>query len=156
MKVGKYCNHNIVVGEVSDSLLNAARLMHGQNTVYLVVIEKIGNFIKPIGILTCRDILNQCIIENIDPATINLADIIISEPVLAREDDGVDITVTRMSEMDLRCIPVVNNLGQLIGIFTIDDLIKVFLDEKDQRKLLADRTKEAGQNPHSMAGNHTV
>ena len=156
MKVGKYCNHNIVVGETSDNLLYAARLMHGQNTGYLVVIEKNGSFIKPVGILTCRDILNQCLIENIDPATISLADMIISEPVLAREDDDIEISVTRMSEMDLKCIPVVNNTGQLMGIFTIDDLIKVFLDENDQLKLLTDRVRETGQNPPSITVNHTA
>lgn len=150
MKVGNYCNHNIVVGEASDNLLYAVRLMHGQNAGYLVVIEKHDSFIKPVGVLTDRDIVNLSLIENIEPDTITLAEVIISGPVFAREDDDIDITATRMSEMGLHYIPVVNNMGQLTGIFTIDDLIKVFLDENHQLRLLAERAEESARKMQSM------
>jgi len=137
MKVVEFCTHQVVVGEASDSLLEVAKRMRLQNTEYLVVVEKDGNHVTPKGILTGRDIVNQTILEDIDPKYITLADIVITEPVIAREDDDVDITINRMSEMGIRYVPVVNNRGLLTGIFTIDDFINVFSRElNDLRSLV--------------------
>ena len=125
MKVGDFCTHQVVVGESSDNLLDVAKRMRLQNTEYLVVIEKNNERVIPKGILTSRDIFNQTILENIDPKIMTLADIIVDEPVIAREDDDVDITISRISELGIRYLPVVNNAGLLTGIFTIDDYINV-------------------------------
>ena len=145
MKVGTYCKRQFVVGEAADSLFEAASRMRRENSEYLVVVEKQGNYVTTRGVLTSRDIVNQSILEDIDPKTMTLADIIISEPVIAREDDDVDNIITRMSQIGIHYLPVVNNEGLLTGIFTIDDLIHLLSDELKTLKSLAGRELPGGQ-----------
>ena len=149
MKVGEHCTNQVVVGETSDSLLDVARRMRLQNTEYLVVIEKSGNYVIPKGILTGRDIVNQIILEDMDPKTMTLADIIINDTIIAREDDDVDNTIARMSEMGVRYLPVVNNSGFLTGIFTIDDFIHVLSEEVNKLRSQVRSGESPGQNLYS-------
>ena len=146
MKVGEFCNHQVVVGEATDSLLNAARRMRRLNTEYLIVIEKNGDYVTPKGILTGRDIINQSFLEDIDPNTMTLADMMLSEPVIAREDDEIDSTLSIMSKIGIRYIPVVNNMGLLTGIFTIDNYINALSEEVNRLRALVNRGETHSEN----------
>lgn len=135
MKVSEFCTHKFVFGDSSDTLLAAARRMSLQNSDYLLVIEKHGDSISAKGVLTDRDIINQTILEDIDPGSMTLADIIIREPVIAREEDEVVDVIARMTEMALRCIPVIDSDGKLTGVITIDFVFNLLFKELSKARL---------------------
>lgn len=120
--------------------------MHRENAGCLVIIERHGDYIKPIGILTDRDIVNQIIIEELDPTAITLSDINSGELVIARESDDINTTLERMSEKELRYVPVINNEGLLTGIFAIEEILKGLSEHTNLLSFLDGPGKNAGQN----------
>lgn len=150
MKVGEFCTHQVVIGEATEYLLDAARRMQRLNTEYLLVVDRNGDYVTPKGILTGRDIVNQTLLEDMDPNTMTLADIILSEPIIAREDDDIENIINRMSESGVRYIPVVNNTGLLSGIFTFDNFIDVLSTEVSRLRSLVIRENTLDQNTTSV------
>lgn len=150
MKVGEYCTHKFVFGETSDNLTDAARRMSLQNSDYLVVIEKNDDYTTAKGVLTNRDIINQTVLEDINPASMTLADIIIRDPVIAHEDDELENVIGRMLEMGLRYISVVDNRGALTGVITIDVLFNVLFKEVNRLRLIVHGTNETDQIRNSI------
>ena len=145
MKAGEFCTHKFVFGESSDNLLDAARRMSLQNSDFLVVIEKNGDHLTAKGVLTNSDIINQTVLEDINPASMTLSDIIIRDPVITREDDELDRVIGRMKEMDLRHVPVVDHSGVLTGVITIDVLLNALYEEVNKLRLMLPGASEAGQ-----------
>ena len=50
-------------------------------------------------------------------------------PLIAREDDDLFDTIEMMRAKGVRRIPVTDSLGLLVGILTIDDLLKIIYEE---------------------------
>ena len=145
VKVADFCTHQVVVGETSDTLLDAAKRMSLHNSDYLVVIERNGDYLTAKGVLTDRDIIKQTILEDIEPGGMTLADIIIRDPVIAREDDEIENVIGRMTEIGLRYVPVVNNKGMLTGIITIDVLFNMLYEEVNKLRLLMPGANTSGR-----------
>ena len=56
MTVGRICNRKVTVIKASDTLGEAAHSMVSNNVGSAVMVEKQGEILKPIGIVTDRDI----------------------------------------------------------------------------------------------------
>lgn len=150
MKVSEFCTHKFVFGDTADTLLDAAGRMSLQNSDYLVVIEKQGDYLTAKGVITNRDIINQTILEDINPASMTLGDVIIRDPVIAREDDELENVISRMTEMGLRYLPVVDNSGVLTGVITMDVLFNVLFEEITRLRLMLRGTNETAHISKSI------
>ena len=51
--------------------------------------------------------------------------------VMARPYDTVDACMDKMLSRDIRHLPLIDDMGQVVGIISIKDLIKECLDEKE-------------------------
>lgn len=51
--------------------------------------------------------------------------------VMARPTDTVDACMDKMLSRDIRHLPLIDDVGQVVGIISIKDLIKECLDEKE-------------------------
>ncbi len=51
--------------------------------------------------------------------------------VMARPTDTVDACMDKMLSRDIRHLPLIDDMGQVVGIISIKDLIKECLDEKE-------------------------
>jgi len=79
---------------------------------------------KPVGILTDRKIAVS--LEHMPDVSERTADDLLSESlVTGTEDMTVFEALDRMSDADIRRLPVVDDDGSLIGIVTLDDLLYV-------------------------------
>jgi CBS domain-containing protein len=57
MKVGNFCNRDVVITDRDTSILDAAKLMRHHHVGDIVVVENLSKGNIPIGIITDRDIV---------------------------------------------------------------------------------------------------
>jgi len=127
MTVGDICNRNVVVAPKTKGVVDAAKRMRIAHVGDVVVVEERQGRQVPIGIVTDRDIVVSLVAS--DPDHINyldLKDLMSEELLVAKADDSVESALERMQERGVRRLPVVDAGGALVGILTMDDLIRHF------------------------------
>jgi len=132
MKIGEICNRQVVVIGQGESLLEAGRRMRENHVGCLVVVRKQEASRNPVGILTDRDILMQVLSKGVALEKIGVEDIMVPDLFTAREEDGIYETIRLMRRKGIRRMPVVDSRRDLVGIVTMNDLLK-FLSEEVSR-----------------------
>lgn len=125
MNTGKYCNHNVITARKDFSIPDAARLMRQHHVGSLVVVTGNDEF-KPVGILTDRDMVIEVLADDVSTSSVTVGDIMTPLPVVANENDDIVSALKIMEQHGVRRLPVTNNEGELVGILTSDDVLKVF------------------------------
>jgi len=77
----------------------------------------------PVGVVTDRDIAIRIVAEERDPRTTRVSEIVTYDPVVVRDDDGIDTASARMREHGIRRLPIVDAQGNVVGMVTADDLV---------------------------------
>jgi len=94
----------------------------------LVVVDA-NEKLRPVGIITDRDLVLALMAEGLDPAIFTVGDIMSVEPVLAtRETDLMD-AINLMRVNGLRRLIMVDDDGRLAGIATMEDLLELLTGE---------------------------
>ncbi len=88
MSVGEICNRDTVVIGKEESIVAAAKLLRQFHVGSVVVVDR-DNGIKPVGILTDRDLVVEILAAELDPNTVSVGDIMSYELTTAREDEGL-------------------------------------------------------------------
>ena len=105
------------------SVLEAARLMRQRHTGTLVVVDDPQGDRSPAGVVTDRDIVVQALANELDPARTELAKIMDTKVVIASTSETVTDGIERMRLHGVRRLPIVDHVGGLAGIVTLDDLL---------------------------------
>ncbi|MGQ9427443.1 CBS domain-containing protein [Gilvimarinus sp. F26214L] len=129
MKVGDSCVRDVVYVEPSASLYSVAEQMRHHHVGCVVVANKVEGDGKPLGIITDRDLVIEVLAPRLDPDKLLAEDIMTFNLTVAREDEDLWEVVHRMESESVRRVPVVNAQEQLAGIFSLDDLLRVFASE---------------------------
>ncbi|AHE97440.1 CBS domain-containing protein [Thioalkalivibrio paradoxus] len=130
MSVGEICNQEVVVIDRKASVYEAARMMRNHHVGSLVVVDQSSTTpMKPVGIVTDRDLVVEIMAKEVPEEVLTTGDLIAPELLTARESDGIWETIMRMRAMGVRRLPVVNTGGNLSGMLTMDDLLKFLADE---------------------------
>jgi CBS domain-containing protein len=87
-----------------------------------------------IGMITDRDIAVRGIAEGLGPDT-PVRQLMSENIVCARDDDEVSMVAQRMSESQVRRLPVLNADGDLVGIVSLGDLSREASDAAANRAL---------------------
>ncbi len=123
MKTADICNAEVVTVGTHDSLRDAAALMRQHHVGDVVVVDRSGGYLAPLGILTDRDIVVEVVAEGVELDDVTVGDAMTGELITAGEDDELLSTLERMREYAVRRLPVINDKGVLVGIVTLDDII---------------------------------
>jgi CBS domain-containing protein len=125
MNVGKTCRQTVVTVRPFDELTAAARLMRENHIGYLVVVEPDpgGTTVKPVGVLTDRDIVVAVVARETDPRSLRVGDVMTRQPVVAAEGDSIATALQEMRRIGVRRLPVVGRRGQLVGVLSLDDVL---------------------------------
>lgn len=129
MNMGEVCNREVVIIEKQASIIDAAKLMRDYHVGDVVVVEK-EDKTRPVGILTDRDIVVELINYGTDLNSVNVGDVMSYELLTVTQDQSVMDTVKAMRTKGVRRVPVVDNKGSLIGIFTLDDVISLIAEQQ--------------------------
>jgi len=79
---------------------------------------------KPIGIFTERDLLRKVVAEKKDPSLLKVDDVMTSPIETIDESSGYSEVLNSMKTRNFRHMPVVNKDQKLIGLVTLQSLIK--------------------------------
>jgi CBS domain-containing protein len=82
---------------------------------------------EPVGVLTDRDIVVRAVAGGRDHAT--AADVMTRHPACVREQATVTEAAQRMADRQCRRLAVTDGAGKIIGVLSLDDLLRVAGDE---------------------------
>jgi CBS domain-containing protein len=108
----------------------------------VVVVEDAGEGVKPIGLLTDRDMVVEILAKELDAQAVSVGDVMSLGVITAKENDGVWVTLKRMRSQGIRRLPVTDNDGILLGIVSVDDILELLVGELTDLVKLSDREKE--------------
>lgn len=128
MIVGNICKTEVITVTADQTVAAAARLMREKHVGLLVVVDtgEAKPDLKPVGVLTDRDIVTAVVARDADARALRVGDIMTRQPVLAGESHSVEGTLRFMRDAGVRRAPVVGARGQLTGILSLDDVIAGF------------------------------
>jgi CBS domain-containing protein len=113
------CNPTTTIG-------HAAQLMASAGVGFLVVVRDE----RPVGVVTDRDIVVRAVASHRDHET-PVSDVMSTHPVEVDEGDSLEHAATLMADKQCRRLPVTSE-GRLIGVLSLDDLLRATGDELRQ------------------------
>lgn len=127
MALREICRRDVVTVRPDTDVEEAAQIMRERHVGDLIVVMGRGNNLKPIGVLTDRDIVALVVAKGINPKTVNVEDVMMRHPVTASEDMDIGLLITQMQERGVRRMPVVDHQGRLTGIISANDLYQLLV-----------------------------
>jgi len=125
MKLRELMTTSVVAIAPDADLVEAARLMRKQHVGFLVVIRATargGGVLA--GVLTDRDIVVQTVARDVDAHAVTVADIMTTDVLTGKDDEGLATLLTRMRKAGIHRVPIVNGAGMVQGIVSVDDIIR--------------------------------
>jgi CBS domain-containing protein len=129
MLLKDFCTLEVVCCSPDTRVPAAAHLMRTRHVGDLVVVEDPEHHRVPLGLVTDRDLVVEVLGNGLDPGTTTLGTLIHRPVVIATEDEDISALIERMRAHGVRRVPVVDERGAVTGIITLDDLLRVFVDE---------------------------
>lgn len=122
MSLAELCTNTVISVPKQASLYEAARLMQQYNIGALVVVDNKDQYPVPCGMVTDRDIAIHYTGHN----KMVVSDIMTTDLLLLSKNQHLKSAIKQMLERQVRRAPVVDELGKLTGLVSVDSLI-VFL-----------------------------
>jgi len=129
MRIGEICTREVVHCSRKTTALELAQIMRTSHVGDVIVADQPNGERIPVGIVTDRDLVVEVMAMEADPTVVTADDLMGRELVTAGEANSVHEIAELMRSKGVRRIPVVNEYGALIGIVTLDDLLKVIGEE---------------------------
>lgn len=118
MEISQIMTHDVQVVSPEDTLQTAAQIM----AVYDFGMVPVGENGQLIGMLTDRDITTRAVARGLDPVRCKVGEVMSPEVGYVFEYETVDDAARRMSELQVRRLPVLDQQKRLVGIVSLGDL----------------------------------
>jgi len=128
MLVGEYCSRDVVIIGMTDSVMQAAKLMRQHHVGDVLVVALNNGKRIPLGILTDRDIVVDVLAKYENFNDFSIQDIVTNKLITVYEKDDLMIAIKKMRLNGVRRIAVVNSVGELVGIISVDDILGVITE----------------------------
>ena len=129
MNISDICTTDTISCNRDETVQGAALMMRRHHVGDLVVVDGADGEAIPAGIVTDRDIVVSVVALGLDPASLQVGDIMSDDLLTCREEDDVYQTIEHMRLRGIRRVPVVNANGALTGIVSVDDLLEFLAEE---------------------------
>jgi CBS domain-containing protein len=130
MKISDVMTRDVKTVRPDQTAREAARFMLQADAGSIPVTE--GE--RLIGMITDRDIAVRGVAEGHGPETL-VRDLMTNDIVCARMDDDTDDVASRMSEAQVRRLPVIDDQERLCGIVSLGDLSQQGADNAAEQAL---------------------
>lgn len=129
MALRDICNKSVICINADASVQEAAKIMRDKHVGDLVVVEENSVGRIPVGIITDRDMVTIVLACDVPGKDLTVGDVMMKNPKVAFEGDGIFETTRRMKNAGVRRMPVVNESGSLCGMVSIDDIYHMLAAE---------------------------
>jgi CBS domain-containing protein len=130
--VGSLGSHQPIVLKPDNTVADAIKVMAEHNIGAVIIVDE---KFKPIGIFTERDLLIKVCAKGLKPEETKLAEVMTKNPFVVKEDTPAKQALEIMISFGFRHLPIVDEQGTLIGVVSIRDLSKPFIEEVDISEL---------------------
>jgi signal-transduction protein with cAMP-binding, CBS, and nucleotidyltransferase domain len=110
----------VVTAQPWDTLACLARLMAQHNVGAVVIVENS----RPVGIVTDRDLALDLGARGM-PTSTPAARVMTSPVTVISKDDGVFDITQALKDTTVRRLPIVDEEGLLVGLVTVDDVLRL-------------------------------
>lgn len=124
----------------SDELTKVATIMKNEDVGSVPVVEEEASR-KLIGIVTDRDIVINAVADGKDTRVVTVDEVMSRNVTTCRPDDPVQTAFDRMSQHQVRRIPIVDGKDRVVGIISQADIATKI----DQPEKTADVLEEISQ-----------
>jgi CBS domain-containing protein len=111
------------------TVMEAVRKMNDANVGAVVVLD--GGVVR--GMFSERDIMLRIVLENKDPRTTLVKDVMTTNVVAIRKDTKVEDAVSLMWQRHIRHLPVIREDGKVEGIVEIRNLFHERIEDMTQQ-----------------------
>jgi len=118
MEVRQLMSKNVRITAPTDNLLTAARRMAEADVGALPV----GENERLIGMITDRDIVVRGLGAGRDPSSTSIRDVMTEGIDYCFDYEDVDEVATKMAQLQVRRLPVLNRERRLVGIVSLGDI----------------------------------
>jgi CBS domain-containing protein len=118
MKFGTFFTKEVVTARPGDPLAKVAKLMEQHNVGTVVVAEEQ----RPVGIVTDRDLALAVCARGVSPDE-HVQKVMTCPVSTMRANEGIYRATQHMMELAVRRLPVVDDIGRLAGLVSLDDLL---------------------------------
>ena len=129
MSLARFCRKTVAIIQPTQSVAAAAERMRQEHVGALVVVQE---DLRPVGVLTDRDIVTRVVAERADAASVSVAEAMTPEPVTVRVDSSLDQTLFAIKKHGVRRLPIVDEQGRVAGLVSLDDVLVLLSAELDQ------------------------
>jgi CBS domain-containing protein len=129
MAIGELCSRVVVHIRRNETVAEAAGLMRKHGVGCVVVTEGSGEWLKPVGLLTDRDVAVGVVATGLDPLATPVDSVMARRVILLEESEGVGRAIQLMRASGVHRLPVVDESGRLVGLLSADDLFDVIAEE---------------------------
>ena len=126
MSIGSICNRTVETARAGETALEVARRLTARRVGSVVVVDDQS---RPMGILSDRDIVTRLVAAGRDPAKTPVTEIMTPMPTTVLEGTSIEAALGHMRIGRLRRLPVVNGMDQLVGMVTLDDILRLLAEE---------------------------
>ena len=126
MGIVKCCREQVVAVSPDTPAVEVAKIM-GEKNVGSVVIVTGDN--RPTGVITDRDLTIRVMAHEKDPGEVRAGDIATRDVITFRDSMGIYEAIQKMTAEGIRRMPITDDAGKLIGIVTMDDIVRMLGEE---------------------------
>jgi CBS domain-containing protein len=121
MSIAQIYVRNVETCKPGNSVVEAARRMHDRKVGTVVIVDEEG---KPMGLLSDRDVVTRLVAVGGDPAHTAVQDIMTPMPTSVVRDASIEEALGQMRLGHMRRLPVVDGMDKLVGMITLDDILR--------------------------------
>jgi CBS domain-containing protein len=122
---------NVVCCGTATTAAEAAKLMRQRHVGNLVVVDDPLDQGVPLGIVTDRDLAVDVLGQGKDAAHTTVGSLMRKPVVIAHESEDTSAVLQRMRAHGVRRVPVVGRDGETVGIITLNDLLRMLVNDAD-------------------------
>jgi CBS domain-containing protein len=119
MKLNDIFTRNVITAEPGEPLTAIARKMQEHNVGAVVVVEDQ----RPVGIVTDRDLALALGARGVSPQA-RVEEVMTRHVLAIPEDTGIYTATRFLREREVRRLPIVDREDRLVGIVSLDDLLR--------------------------------
>jgi CBS domain-containing protein len=124
MKLNDIFTRNVVTAGPKDTLAAVATQMQEHNVGTVVIVDNR----RPVGIVTDRDLALALGAQGISPQA-QVQKVMTHHVLAIPEDTGIYAATKYMREREVRRLPIVDREDRLVGIVSLDDLLRFLARE---------------------------
>jgi signal-transduction protein with cAMP-binding, CBS, and nucleotidyltransferase domain len=129
MGIADFCTREVVTCGRHTSALELARVMRERHVGDVVIVETVEGGVRPVGVVTDRDLVVQVLARGVEPAQCMAEDLMDEDVHTAVGSESTYDAIWHMRSQGIRRLPIVDAHNRLLGILTADDVTEFLAQE---------------------------